>query len=188
MSDSQQTEPRTNFDDFSSLTPEMVRAEWRKALRTAPKIDYEEMRERLRDPKFKVKLSKEPLSASGYVRVTAELSTLRTEIVEMKMLIEERYSTVSKAVKNMEKIFAALASKSMSGTVKDKEGAAEAWLTHIKIQEDALSKLRSMALDILENIDMLSMQLNRQLKSVEMGVRSHAMDITQLHDRYEEEE
>lgn len=184
MSDSEQQETRPNFDDLSKVTPDMVKAEWRKAMKDAPKFDYDEMREKVRDPKFKVRLPEGPVSFESYHGLFARLVALRSEMVELKLLIEERYSTLSKAIKSMEKIFVGM----VTGTVKDKEAVTEGWMIHIRIQEEAMSKLRDMATAILENLDSTSMQLNRQFKAVELGVRSNLMDQTNLAKDWRPEE
>lgn len=184
MSDNEQVESRPNFDDLSKITPEMVKAEWRKTMANAPKFDYEDMRSKIRDPKFRVKLPEDPVSFESYHRLFARLTNLRTEFVDIRLEIGERYSSLTRAVKSMEKIFKGM----VSGSVRDKEAATEGWMVHIRIQEDAVSKLLEMADSILENLDSISMQLNRQFKAVELGVRSSLMDQTKLARDWPKEE
>lgn len=177
-------EARVNFDDLSKVTPEMVKAEFRKAMRNSPKVNFEEMREKILSPKFKVKLSSEPLFAEGYVSLNAKLMDLRNDLLYLKLEIDEKQRMISRAVDSMEKIFLGMT----SGTVRDKNAVVEGWLAHIKIQEGSLEDLSKMASDVLGNLDMAIMQLNRQFRAVDLGARTGLIDVKLFKDLPEENE
>ena len=92
------------------------------------------------------------------------------------------------ALKNMEKILPGLYEDSIAKTVQQKESRAGLDLqlfTEIVKQAESLKR---MADSILNNIDSSIAQLNRQMKAIDMGIRTSSITTSGVYDWKNEEE
>lgn len=173
----------------SSKQIEIVKENWKKALDKLSKpFKYETIRDGLNDSKYWFKLPNEVLTFDGYVRLLSHLQNIRNEIVKEKLKIDEHYDMKIAAFKNMEKILPGLYEDSIAKTVQQKESRAGLDLqlfTEIVKQAESLKR---MADSILNNIDSSIAQLNRQMKAIDMGIRTSSITTSGVYDWKNEEE
>jgi len=173
----------------SSKQIEIVKENWKKALDKLSKpFKYETIRDNLNDSKYWFKLPNEVLTFEGYVKILSHLQNIRNEIVREKLKIDEHYDMKIAALKNMEKILPGLYEDSIAKTVQQKESRAGLDLqlfTEIVKQAESLKR---MADSILNNIDSSIAQLNRQMKAIDMGIRTSSITTSGVYDWKNEEE
>jgi len=162
---------------------EAVKEPWRKAIdKLVGPFKYEEIRNSLFDSKYWFKLPDEILTFEGYVKILAYLQNLRNDIVKEKLKIDEHAGMKIAALKNMQQILPGIFSSEECKTDKLKEAKAAAELETFTILTKQADELQKIATSVLNNIDSAIAQVNRQMKAVDMGIRTSVINTTLAKD------
>ena len=165
-----------------------VKEPWQEAIKKlSSPFKYEEIRQGLNDSKYWFKLPDEVLTFEGYIKLLAYLQNIRNDIVKEKLKIDEHAGMKTAALKNMEKILPGVYSNDECKTDKLREAKAAQELERFTIFVEEAGELQKMATSILNNIDSAIAQVNRQMKSVDMGIRTSSITTTSAKDWDEEE-
>ena len=166
-----------------------VKKPWAEALKKlSGPFNYEEIRNGMNDPKFWFKLPNKVLTFEGYIKLLAYLQNLRNNIVKTKLMIDEHAGMKSAALKNMKEILPGVYSSEECKTDKLRDAKAAEELEVFTIFMKQADELQKMASSILNNIDSAIAQVNRQMKSVDMGIRTSSITTTAAKDWEEESE
>jgi len=152
-------------------TPEAAMKIWRDAIADLPPLDFDQIKQRL--SQFRVKIPEDLLTYDSYIRAVSRLQNVRSELLEIKEIVDDHSVMKERAVKSLQKILVAM---SEGKTVAEKEGETEAWLIHLQKLVARSQILKIMTYDTLENIDMAIMQLGRQIKVADTAVRAQTID------------
>jgi len=144
---------------------------WRDAIADLPPLDFDQIKQRL--SQFRVKIPEDLLTYDSYIRAVSRLQNVRSELLEIKEIVDDHSVMKERAVKSLQKILVAM---SEGKTVAEKEGETEAWLIHLQKLVARSQILKIMTYDTLENIDMAIMQLGRQIKVADTAVRAQTID------------
>jgi len=159
--------------DGRPTTPEAAMEIWREAISDLPPLDFDQTKRRL--SQFRVKIPEELLTYESFLKAVARLQNMRSDLLEIKEVVDDHSIMKERAVKSLQKILVAM---SEGKTVAEKEGETEAWLIHLQKLVARAQMLRTMMYDALENVDMAIMQLGRQIKVADTAVRSQTIDNT----------
>ena len=166
-----------------------VKEPWQEAIKKlAGPFKYDDIRENLNDTKYWFKLPDEVLTFEGYIKLLAYLQNIRNDIVKDKLQIDEHAGMKVAALKNMEKIIPGVFSNEECKTDKLREARAAQELEKFTIYVEEAVSLQKMATGVLNNIDSAIAQVNRQMKSVDMGIRTSSITTTAAKDWDETEE
>lgn len=165
-----------------------VKEFWRKELKKlSDPFNYEEIRDSLNDPKYWFKLPDEVLTFDGYIKLLAYLQNLRTEIVRIGLMIDEHSGLKKAALKNMKEILPGLFTKEECPTDKIREAKSSEELMAFTSFVEQANALQKTLYSILTNLDSAIAQVNRQMKSVDMGIRTSSITTSFAKDWDEEE-
>lgn len=160
-----------------------VKEPWQETIKKlSTPFRYEEIRESLNNPRYWFTLPDEILTFEGYVKILAHLQNTRNDIVQIKLKIDEHAGMKTAALKNMEKILPGVYTSEECKTDKLREARAAQELERFTIYVEEADKLQKMATSVLNNIDSAIAQLNRQMKAVDMGIRTSAITTTSARD------
>lgn len=178
MSDDQDTtQVDASQKDTRPKSPEAAMQVWRDAINALSPLDYDATKEAL--AQFRVKIPERLLKYESYLKVLARLQNLRTDLLEIKAVVDEHFIMKDKAVRNLQKILVAMAERK---TVMEKEGEAEIWLIHLQKLTKRAEILRSLTDDVLGNLDAAIMQVGRQIKVTDIAVRTQTIDVSMATD------
>lgn len=160
-----------------------IKEPWQEVIKKlSSPFKYEEIRENLNDSKYWFNLPDEILTFEGYIKILAYLQNIRNDIVKIKLQIDEHAGMKSAALKNMEKIIPGAYTVEECKTDKLREAKAGQELEKFTIFVEESNQLQKMVISVLNNIDSAISQVNRQMKSVDMGIRTSAITTTEAKD------
>lgn len=151
-------------------------------------FNYKEIRDRINDKKYWFEIPNKVLTFEGYIKLLAYLQNLRNDIVREKLVVDEHAGTKSAALKNMREILPGIYSSEECKTDKLRDAKAAEELEAFTIFMKQADELQKMATSVLNNIDSAIAQVNRQMKSVDMGIRTSSITTTSAKDWEESEE
>ncbi len=167
---------------------DLIKNPWKEAIKQlSGPFNYQEIRDRLNDKKYWFELPDIVLTFDGYIKILAFLQNTRNEIVREKLMIDEHSGTKTAALKNMEKILPGIFMDECK-TDKMREARAAEELEMFTIFVKQAEELQKMATSILNNIDSMIAQINRQMKSVDMGIRTSSITTASAKDWGDEDE
>lgn len=158
-----------------------VKKPWKEVLKqlTTP-FDYESIRDELTSSKFWFTLPNEVLTFEGYVKILAYLQNLRNDIVRIKLTVDEHAGMKNAALKNMKEILPGVFDDCKTDKLREAKAAGE--LEQFTIFVKQADELQKFASSVLENIDSAIAQVNRQLKAVDMGIRTSSIITSEAND------
>lgn len=160
-----------------------VKEPWQETIKKlSGPFKYEEIRASLNDPKYWFTLPDEILTFEGYVKILAHLQNTRNSIIRIKLQIDEHAGMKTAALKNMEKILPGVYSSEECKTDKLREAKAAQELERFTNYVEEAKQLQIMSNSVLTNIDSAIAQVNRQMKAVDMGIRTSAITTTEAKD------
>jgi len=158
--------------DNRPKTPEAAMQIWRDAIGGLRPLDFDQTKKRL--SQFNIRIPESLLTYEAFLRALARLQNMRTDLLEIKEVVDEHFIMKERAVKSLQKILVAM---SEGKSVAEKEGITEAWLIHLQKLLGRAVTLRTLVYDKLENMDMAIMQLGRQIKVADIAVRTQTIDV-----------
>jgi len=168
MSESQ---AQTSVDKVKS-----VKEFWKTKLKKlSGPFNYEKIRDSFNDSKYWFKLPDEVLTFEGYIKILGHLQNIRTDFVKANLMIDEHAGLKRAALKNMEKILPGIFTKEECPTDKIREAKAAEELKEFTAIVEQANALQKTVYSILNNIDSAIAQVNRQMKSVDMGIRTQSI-------------
>lgn len=166
-----------NGPDSKPNTPDEAMQIWRGVISGLPPLDFDEVKRSL--AKFRVKIPESLLTYDAFLKILSILQNMRTDLLEIKEVVDEHHTMKDGALKSLQKILVAM---SECKTVAEKEGETEAWLIHLQKLVKRAYVLKNMTFDVLENLDIAIAQVNRQIRVAEMATRNQTIDVTMGED------
>jgi len=152
---------------------------WDQLVKDLPEIDEEKFKNEVFSEDFNVVLPDKIVSPESYVKINGIIQNLRNILVNWRNIIDQNYFVRERAVKSMERV---LAQFSNGKTEKLREADVELWL--IDARRD-LARIYSYKIQIdsrIENLDMAAVQIARQMKAIEYGIKTETIDVTNAMD------
>ena len=171
MSEDQGADQAQNKPEGKPATPEAAMQIWRSEIGKLAPLDFDQTKRRL--SQFRVKIPEELLTYDSFLMAIARLQNLRSDLLEVKEVVDDHSIMKERAVKSLQKILVAMAE---GKTVAEKEGETEAWLIHLQKLVARAQMLRTMTYDALENVDVAIVQIGRQIKVADTATRSQTID------------
>jgi hypothetical protein len=178
-------EPRTTIDTTPPAlpplptNPEQVKEVWRRTVAKLPKLNYEETRTKLSDPRYRVRLPEKLLTGEAYDTLLGYLLNLKSDLFPTVDAIEVNYCILNRALKNMKAIFAGI---SGGKNEAERTAHAEAWAIHLEDLVAQADALRGTANRTYSLLDDASTQVARMLKVLDNASRTGMLDSTEARD------